>query len=252
MLNLTQDWEFNVLDIYNYRKPGQYNTLFDFIRNNHLLIPGDILEAGVFRGKSLLALGMLLKELGSNKRVFGFDSFSGFPPLYHSNDDLITFEKLYYQGKITRGHFDAVQRNITWRKSLSQNEVTSRTISSSGDFSATSLDLVKQKIALVGLDNIVLIGGEFSKSMRDERQQPEKLMAAVMDCDLYQSYKETFRFVWPRLSKGGLIHLDEYYSLKFPGARVATDEFIETHQAELIMSTQVLGEFERWSLVKSI
>jgi hypothetical protein len=252
MLNLTQDWEFNVLDIYNYRKPGQYKVIFDFVKKNHDLIPGDILEAGVFRGKSLIAMGMFLKEIGSNKRVFGFDSFSGFPPIYNSKDDLTTFESLYKGGKISKEHFEAVKKNIEWRKLISRKDVDIQTISSSGDFSGTSLDFVKRKINFIGLDNIVLINGQFAESMRDEFTQPENLMAVLMDCDLYESYKQAFRFVWPRLSPGGLVYLDEYYSLKFPGARVATNEFLDSHQAKLNMATPIEGDFERWFLVKPI
>jgi hypothetical protein len=251
MLNLTQDWEFNVLDIYNYRKPGQYKVIFDFVKKNHDLIPGDILEAGVFRGKSLIAMGMFLKEIGSNKRVFGFDSFSGFPPTSNENDDLTAFENLYRKGEIAKEHFEAVQRNIDWRKLISRKNIDTQTISSSGDFSGTSLNFVKRKIELVGLDNIVLIDGLFSESMRDECIKPDKLMAVLMDCDLYESYKQTFRFVWPKLSPGGLIFLDEYYSLKFPGARIATNEFLGSHQAKLTMATLIEGDFERWFLTKA-
>lgn len=72
------------------------------------------------------------------------------------------------------------------------------------------------------------------------------IMAAVIDCDLYQSYLDTFAFVWPRLVDGGFIHLDEYYSLKFPGARLATDEFLQDKNAKLEMAQTKPGDFERW------
>ncbi len=253
MLNLTQDWEFNVLDIYNYRKPGQYKVIFDFVKKNHDLIPGDILEAGVFRGRSLIAMGMLLKELGSNKRVFGFDSFSGFPTIYEPKDDLMAFEKLYQDGNISKGHFEAVKKNIEWRKAaVGASSIDTKSISSSGDFSRTSLELVKNKIDFVGLDNIVLIDGPYSETMRCETSQLTNLMAILMDCDLYQSYKQTYQFVWEKLSPGGLIYLDEYYSLKFPGPRFATNEFLESHEAVLEMATPADGEFERWFLKKPI
>jgi len=53
------------------------------------------LEAGVFRGKSILATALLLKEIGSPKKVYGFDSFSGFPPVIHDLDSLQEFKKQY-------------------------------------------------------------------------------------------------------------------------------------------------------------
>lgn len=250
MLNLTDDWEFNVLGIYNFRKPGPFSSLFDFVRENHSRIEGDLIEAGVFRGSSLLGMGLMLKELGSNKRVYGFDSFAGFPPVYHENDDLQKFQDLYRAGRITKEHADAVSRNIEWRKTLSGVTVNSANISTSGDFSGTSLEFVQQKIEMLGLDNIVLVDGVYSDTMTASRSVPEKIMAVLMDCDLYGSYMQTFEFVWPRLVSQGMIYLDEYYSLKFPGARIATDEFLQGKIAQLKQAPQVGGDFERWHIVK--
>lgn len=250
MLNLTDDWEFNVLGVYNFRKPGAFSSLFDFVRENHLRIEGDLVEAGVFRGSSLLGMALMLKELGSSKRVFGFDSFAGFPPVYHENDDLQKFEELFRSGRISKEHADAVRRNIEWRKLLSGVTMNAANISTSGDFSGTSLEFVQKKIEILGLDNIVLVDGVYSDTMTSSRKAPEKIMAALMDCDLYGSYMQTYNFVWPRLSQGGMIYLDEYYSLKFPGARIATDEFIQGKRAQLKMAPQVSGDFERWHIVK--
>ena len=71
-----------------------------------------------------------------------------------------------------------------------------------------------------------------------------------MDCDLYQSYIETYNFIWPRLEEGAMIYLDVYYSLKFPGARRATNEFVHGKAARLEMSPRSPGDFERWHLIK--
>ena len=57
------------------------------MKENHNKIDGDIVESGVYKGSSLLAMGLLLKEIGSSKKVYGFDSFSGFPPVFHDYDD---------------------------------------------------------------------------------------------------------------------------------------------------------------------
>jgi len=252
MLEITDDWEFNVLDVYNYRKAGKFKVLFDFIRRRHHSIQGDIVEAGVFRGRSLIAIGMLLKELGSDKRVFGFDSFSGFPPVYDRKDALEEFDKLFSRNEITKSHLERVNKNIEWRKQISDCEINVKNISSSQDFSQTNLDLVKRKIELVGLDNIILIDGPFSKTMSSQAQVPEEIMAVLIDCDLYASYLQTLSFVWPRLSSGGLVYLDEYYSLKFPGARVATNEFLAGKDAHLRRVENSKDDFERWYLNKPI
>ena len=42
-------------------------------------LPGDIVECGVWKGRSLSAIALLLEELGSARQVHGFDSFEGLP-----------------------------------------------------------------------------------------------------------------------------------------------------------------------------
>ena len=56
------DWEFNKLEIENYNNPQTrlYNY-FTFIKENFNKLEGDIFEFGVFRGKSIIACGLLLK-----------------------------------------------------------------------------------------------------------------------------------------------------------------------------------------------
>ena len=89
------DYEFNMFGIYNYKKYGKLDKLIQFIRKNHKILEGDILESGVFQGAQTFAIAMLLKELGSDKKVYAFDSFSGFPSVYHLNDSKEKFHNLY-------------------------------------------------------------------------------------------------------------------------------------------------------------
>ena len=42
-------------------------------------LDGDVIECGVFRGKSLLRIATWLKQQGVRKTVYGLDSFDGFP-----------------------------------------------------------------------------------------------------------------------------------------------------------------------------
>jgi hypothetical protein len=249
MIKIKEDWEFNVLGIYNYLKPGRFDALFTYIKENHDKIPGDIVEAGVFRGSSLIAIAMYLKEIGSDKKVYGFDSFSGFPPVYHSKDEISEYERMAKECMINENHIKAVRQNLEWKDALAING-SNKDISSSGSFSDTSLNLLNKKIHLADLDNIVLVDGVFSETMT-KQLGIDKIMAAVVDCDLYQSYLDTFEFVWPRLEQGGFIHLDEYFSLKFPGGKLATDEFLQNKNATLQMADIKTGDFERWYIIKN-
>ena len=68
MIMIEEDWEFNVLNLYNFYKVGYLECYFDFIKKNHDNFAGDIVEAGVFQGKSLISTALLLKKLKSNKK----------------------------------------------------------------------------------------------------------------------------------------------------------------------------------------
>ena len=248
---LHDQWEFDVLGIANYDNPGKLKPYFDWIKINHKKVDGDLAEAGVFNGKSLLSTGLLLKELGSDKRVYGFDSFSGFPSIYHAKDDISQFNDLYKTGRIDKTHYEAHQKLKKYRTILKNNDVTVKSISSSNDFSEVNLEKLIRKIELLGLDNIHIVKGSFSETMDDGKYINLHLMSCLLDCDLYQSYQLALPFFWKRLSFGGYLWLDEYYSLKFPGARIACDEYFSSCKEKPKMYPRLDGEFERWYVIKN-
>jgi hypothetical protein len=243
------DWEFGVLGVYNYKKPGKLDGYFNFIRSNHLSIEGDICEVGVYRGASIIATALLLKELNSDKKVYGFDSFSGFPS-YHKNDNLSIFEDLFRKNEISKDHYQNYLLNRVHKESVLGCKVESSTISTSADFSETSISLLEKKINYLGLDNIILVDGDYKNTMTNECYKKQSFMSALIDCDLYESHKISLPFVWDRLSSGGYMFLDEYYSLKFPGARIATNEFFDNKKDKPQMYTRKLMDFERWFVCK--
>ncbi len=249
-MTLHENWEFDVIGIYNYRRGGVYKPMFDFIRDHHDGIDGDIVDVGVYKGKTTLGFAMYLKELGSDKKVYGYDSFCGFPPDPNPMDAYERYEELFEEGRISQAHWDAVRRyweTIGFLKEASN--LDQFTVSTSADFSNTSQDFLERKIERLGLDNIVLVPGFFSDTMTAD-SGPEKIFFVNLDCDLYDGYKLSLPFVWDRMPTGGYIWLDEYYSLKFPGARIATDEFFVDKADGPEMDERLPGEFERWHVVR--
>ena len=61
-LKLTNNWEFDVLGIYNYTKPGSFEGYLKFLKRNHKKIKGDLLEAGVFKENLCYLLPYILKK----------------------------------------------------------------------------------------------------------------------------------------------------------------------------------------------
>ena len=246
---LQEDWVFGALGIYNYRRTGNLEEYFKFIEENHLCIEGNICEIGVYKGHSLLSTALFLKELDSDKKVFGFDSFAGFPA-YHENDKLEKFDDLLDSNQISEEFYKKTQLNQKHRSVVIEKKLDASSISTSGDFSNTSLETVQRKIDYLHLDNIILVKGPFEETLKDDNHKTESFFAALIDCDLYLSYKQSLPFVWKRLSQGGYMFLDEYYSLKFPGAKIATDEFFEDKECEPQMHKVKDRDFQRWYVRK--
>ena len=244
-------WELGALNIYDCSKEGPLDIYFDFIRNSHKDLKGNIFEFGVFKGNSLLATALLLKNLGSDKRIFGFDSFSGFPS-YDEKDKISQFKILYEDNKISKNHYLDVVRNIDIRSLYLNDKFTlnAQTISNSGDFSNCNYEVLQKKIDFLGLDNITIIKGDFKDTLKNIEDLGET-MCCLIDCDLYESYKYTLPKAWENTIKGGMIYLDEYYSLKFPGAKIAVDEFIEDKNIKIEMkSTNFDPDFLRSYIIK--
>ena len=212
---------------------------------------GDIVESGVFRRRSLLATALLLKELGSSKLVYGYDSFKGFSPVYHENDDVEAFELLHNEGIISSEHFAAVQKNRTATNELMEQKTNKKNLSKSDDFSDTRKGLLEKKLKLLNLGNVVLFEGDLQSTMTSE-SGPKSIFFCMMDCDLYQSYVTSFKLVWPKLIKGGLIYLDEYFSLNFSGGRIGSGEFLADKNCNLQMCKSSNTDlFERWFVTKT-
>jgi len=240
LMMLNDYWEFNVMGVYDYRSYGSLYDWYEIIQTNISNVDGDLVEAGVFKGRSFLATSLLIKEMQMKKLIdrnvvnYGFDSFTGFPSDSSPQDRWENFEIQYKEGLISEVHFRIIQKNWQFIKSLKNLEVpTSSNLSTSGDFSNNSLQLLTRKINILDLeDSTKLVDGPFSSTMTNFNL-PEKIAGVLFDCDLYESYKITLQMTWPRLVQGGWLFFDEYYSLKFPGARTAVDEFFLDKQDQI-------------------
>ncbi len=255
-MKLKNDWEFNVLNIYNFNKFGNLKYYFDFIKKNHRKIKGDIVEAGVFQGRSLLATALFLKKLKSNKKVFGFDTFSGFPieNEFHRFDTPDNWKKLKKDELIDNDHYFEVKKNEKILKFVKKNKfkkLSYRNLSLSSDFSENSITTLKKKIKFLGLNNIKLIKGDFKTTFLQKKNLPENIFCSIIDADLYRSYYYSLPQIYERLSKGGYLYLDEYYSLKFPGPRLYCNAFAKNHKIKIYKEKRLDGDFPRYFILKN-
>lgn len=179
------------------------NILFEMIeRTKHL--GGALADVGVYRGCSTLGMGLYLEQKGIKKTIYGFDSFEGFPK--EANEDIAL-------------------GGVTSEERLNDH------------FEGTSLRVVQHKIEKFGLKNIVLIPGYFDKVFATLAATELRFCFVHLDVNLYDSYRLCLEFFYPRMVSGGIILLDEYNDLDWPGCNKAADEF-------------VLGKPEKWCMVQ--
>ena len=152
------------------------------------------------------------------------------------------FDSLFKSGSITTEHYEMVNQNKHYLDIVGRKTSTAFS-STSGNFSSTSLEFVSKKLKFLELSNVELIPGDISYSI-SKGNYPDKIAAIFLDADLYDPYNSVLNQCWKNVTPGGIIWLDEYFSLKFPGPRIAVDQFMATvDDAELLCVEAPLGEF---------
>jgi hypothetical protein len=159
---------------------------------------GVIVECGVATGKSLGILGLV-----SDKKIYGFDSFEGFP-------------------KGTDKDSKSFSPDKKWLYKLMDVDVARNNI-------------VQMGIKPADIDSrIFFVKGFFPESFKGFK---EEVALLHLDVDLYQSYKDCLSHFFPLLAKGGVILFDEYDHpktlQKWPGAKIAIDEFVSEHNLSI-------------------
>jgi hypothetical protein len=86
-----------------------------------------------------------------------------------------------------------------------------------------SLDDVKSNFARRGLGpNVHFVAGDVSQTLEGDLL-PDKIAILRLDTDFYDSTRKELEVLYPRLSIGGCLLIDDYGH--WSGARKATDEY---------------------------
>ena len=176
-------------------------------------VPGDFIEAGVWRGGATIFMRGALEAHGDHARtVWVADSFRGLP-----NPDVRRYPE------------DAGDEAIAGRD----------------DF-AIPLDVVKQNFARYGLldDRVRFLPGWFHDTL--PTAPIERLAIMRLDADMYGSTMDALRFLYPRLSMGGYVIVDDYWR---PKCSAAVDAYRAEHgiREELIRVDRAIVYWQRHS-----
>lgn len=170
-------------------------------------VPGVIVDLGVYRGASTFTWAKLCEifcPTDVRKRVYGFDTFEGFPGISvedgPENREHEVVEGGYFGGA-------TVERDL-----------------------ALAQAAMNQDRHLRHIDRIELVKGDACKTIpRFVAEKGDGLRIALLnlDLDLYEPTRVALEQFVPHMSPGGLIVLDEYAVDTFGGETKAVDEYFE-------------------------
>jgi O-methyltransferase len=99
-----------------------------------------------------------------------------------------------------------------------------------GELLATKKQLIKN-LAQAHVPMPKITKGWFSELT--EQQVPAQIAFAFLDGDYYHSIKDPLKLIWPRLSPGAIVVVDDYANEALPGAAKAVNEWLQGHEARL-------------------
>ncbi|MGJ5819787.1 TylF/MycF/NovP-related O-methyltransferase [Paludibaculum fermentans] len=155
-------------------------------------IPGDLMECGVWQGGVPIFMRGFLKAHGiTGRHVWAADSFAGVPASRLPQDE---------------------------GEDLSADRFPNL---------AVSLARVKDHFARYGLldKQVHFLEGLFRDTLPSA---PVRSLALLrIDADLYESTQDVLRYLYPKVSPGGFVIVDDYGCI--PGCRLAVDEYLAQH-----------------------
>jgi hypothetical protein len=175
------DWPLQGLTMVGLRRLDDLQACVEAVVRDG--VPGDMVEAGAWRGGASILMRATLDSLGDDRTLVVADSFQGFPA----------------------GAPEALD---------------------GFDFLAVPVEEVRESFARLGLDRgVEFLPGFFEESLAGLAGRPWSLVR--IDADTYEPTRAALDALYPGLTPGGYVVLDDYGS--FEGCRRAVDEFRSEH-----------------------
>jgi hypothetical protein len=175
-------------------------------------VPGAVVECGVWKGGSMMAAALTLMRLGASDRdLYLFDTFQGMPP--PTEEDVFSA----YDGYNPMRHWQRRRREGgTTKWPYVPAEEVRRAVLSTG-YPAARVHLVEGRV------EETLPGAA-----------PPEISLLRLDTDWYESTRHELEHLYPRLSPGGVLILDDYGH--YEGARRAVDEYFDAAGGRPLLS----------------
>lgn len=174
-------------------------------------VPGDMVECGVWRGGSVMLMASTLVARGCTDRtIWLYDTFDGVSP--PGDEDV---------------------QEISGRTAAEILKERRRT-QDDPFWGIAPLEQVESNLRRTGypMHRFRFIQGDVSATI--PAQAPETLSLLRLDTDWYQSTRHELEQLYPRLSPGGVLIVDDYGYWR--GARKATDEYFSSVGARPLLN----------------
>ncbi|HXO65098.1 MAG TPA: TylF/MycF/NovP-related O-methyltransferase [Steroidobacteraceae bacterium] len=176
-------------------------------------IPGDLVECGVWRGGAAMAVALTLIDSNDRERgLWLYDTFTG----------------MTEPGSVDRRSSDGAAAHETWarqRRGDGENE-----------WCRASLEDVRANIEHTGYPTgrIRYVKGPVEHTLLATENRPQRIALLRLDTDWYESTRVELEQLYPRLSPGGVLIIDDYGH--WEGARKAVDEFFAARGERLLLN----------------
>jgi O-methyltransferase len=163
----------------------------------HAKIPGAVVECGVWRGGSMMAAALALYEANDCRDLYLFDTYAGMTAPTKQDVD--------YRGIPAAGRYVesiAVEHN---------------------EWCYASLEEVRRNMASTGYPVAMshFIKGSVLETL--PRESPREIAILRLDTDWYESTLHELKHLYPKLSHGGVLIIDDYGYWR--GCRKAVEEY---------------------------
>jgi hypothetical protein len=166
-------------------------------------VEGDIVECGVWKGGNLVLCGLMAKRLKLDRRIWGFDTFTGMSMPTDADVPLNGGETVHAK----------------WQERQKTGGIT--------DWAYAPYEEVERNFRTeVGTSNLTLVKGKVEDTLTQGANIPDKIAILRLDTDWYESTKVELDVLYPRLQKGGVLIIDDYGH--WAGAKKAVDEYFAT------------------------
>jgi len=194
---------------YTMTSAARLQALIDAVRYcERRALPGSFAECGVWRGGSVLAMILTLRELGAERDIYLYDTFEGMTePTAH---DISPLDPAW----------------AAWNAAQATGERPSADV-----FDERS---VRETLLATGYPEgrLHFVRGPVEETIPGVSPGPLALLR--LDTDWYESTRHELRHLYPLLASGGPLIIDDYGH--WEGARKAVDEYFATEAEPLLLS----------------